>query len=204
MEIENNENTQARYLEMVDPSDVVVVVLGGGRGSRLHPLTVDRAKSAVSFGGKYRLIDICLSNCIHSNLTRIFILSQFGSMSLNRHIWQTYSSEVQGRGFIETITSEPSRGSGDEFQGTAEALRQAYRYIIHHDPKYVLVLNGDQIYKMDYRKMILWHQIHEAEVTVASQYISEDEVSERTLVRVDPDLRVAEFYERPRRADKLE
>lgn len=195
------ENTH--YLERVDPSETAVVVLGGGRGTRLSPLTRDCAKSAISFGGKYRLIDICLSNCQRSKLEKLFILTQFNDFSLNRHVWQSFSREFHGEAFIDIIATEPTREGADESQGTADALRQSLRYVTHHRPRNVLVLHGDQIYTMDYRKAILWHEIHEAEITVAGQYISVNEVPERTLLKVDSDLRVQQFYDKPRRSDKV-
>lgn len=195
---------QTQYLERVDPSEVAVIVLGGGRGTRLHPLTRDCSKSAISFGGKYRLIDVCLSNCQRSKLEKLFILTQFNDFSLNRHVWQAFSSEFHGEGFVDIISTGPSRDSNDNVQGTADALRQALPYVTHHQPRYVVVLHGDQIYGMDYRKALLWHEIHESEVTIAGQYISLNEIADRTLLRVDPELRVLEFYDRPRRSDKAD
>jgi glucose-1-phosphate adenylyltransferase len=197
-------NLRENYLELVDPADTVVVVLGGGRGDRLHPLTKSRAKPAVDFGGKYRLIDICLTNCLRSKLENIFILTQYNSFSLNRHVWQTYAGEMPGSGFIDIITSDFLPKGKKRPQGTADALRQALPYVLYHNPKHVLVLNGDQLYRMDYRELLLHHEICEADITVAGLYNTEDEIDERVLMRVDGDGRVHEFYARPRRADKVE
>ena len=201
-----------RELGLVDPGDVVVIVLGGGRGSRLYPLTRDRAKPAVGFGGKYRLVDIVLTNCIRSKLGRIFILTQFNSYSLNRHIWQTYSRFAPDEGIIDVIAAEQTRESGDWFQGTADAVRQSLRHVLHRHPRYVLILSADQIYSMDYRELLGWHQAHEADVTLAALCTPEDEVHRFGVVKVDEAMRVVGFHEKPEalaevadfRVDKLD
>jgi len=186
-----------RLLDIVDPSEVVVVVLGGGRGTRLYPLTRDRAKPAVSFGGKYRLVDITLTNCLRSRFDRIFILTQFNSFSLNRHVWQTYSREVSRNGFVDIVAAEETNERRDWFQGTADAVRQSLRYVLHHRPRYVLILSGDQIYSMDYRALLLWHQTHHADVTIAAHYTTQDKVNGLGVVRVDGSLAVTAFAEKP-------
>jgi len=188
---------------IVDPRDVVVVVLGGGRGSRLYPLTRDRAKPAVGFGGKYRLVDIVLTNCLRSKLGRIFILTQFNSFSLNRHIWQTYSSASPRNSYIDVIAAEQTSDSGDWFQGTADAVRQSLRHIRRGNPRYVLILSADQIYSMDYRELLAWHQDHEAEVTIAARATPAEEVHRLGVVRVDPSLRVVGFHEKPTNLDDV-
>ena len=190
-------DTDAQRLEVVDPSDVVVVVLGGGRGARLFPLTRDRAKPAVGFGGKYRLVDIPLTNCIRSKLTRIFILTQFNSFSLNRHIWQTYSRFAPADSMIEVIAAEQTQDSGDWFQGTADAVRQSLRHVLHRNPRYVLILSADQIYAMDYCELLRWHQSRGADVTIAALNTPEDRVSGLGVVKVDEQLRVVGFHEKP-------
>jgi len=187
-----------RELALVDPSDVVVIVLGGGRGTRLYPLTRDRAKPAVAFGGKYRLVDIVLTNCIRSKLNRIFILTQFNSYSLNRHIWQTYSRFAPDQGIIDVIAAEQTRESGDWFQGTADAVRQSLRHVLHRHPRYVLILSADQIYSMDYRRLLAWHQAREADVTLAALCTPEAEVHRLGVVKVDDAMRVAGFHEKPK------
>lgn len=187
-----------RLLDVVDPSEVVVVVLGGGRGSRLYPLTRDRAKPAVSFGGKYRLIDITLTNCLRSGFNRIFILTQFNSFSLNRHIWQTYSREVPRNGFVDIIAAEQTMERRDWFQGTADAVRQTLRHVLRHNPRYVLILSGDQIYSMDYRSLLLWHQTHHADVTIAAHYSGEEEIRGLGVVRANANLEVVGFCEKPK------
>lgn len=188
---------KAWLLDVVDPSEVVVVVLGGGRGSRLYPLTRDRAKPAVGFGGKYRLIDITLTNCLRSRFNRIFILTQFNSFSLNRHIWQTYSREMPRDGFVDVVAAEQTMKREDWFQGTADAVRQSLRHVLRHKPRYVLILSGDQIYSMDYRSLLLWHQTQHADATIAAHYSAENEISALGVVKVTPNLDVAAFCEKP-------
>ncbi len=194
----NKTSQKEWFLDSVDPSDVVVVVLGGGRGTRLYPLTRDRAKPAVSFGGKYRLIDVTLTNCLRSGFEKIFILTQFNSFSLNRHIWQTYSREVQRNGFIDVIAAEQTNEKRDWFQGTADAVRQSLRYILFHSPRYVLILSADQIYCMDYRQLLLWHQTNQTDITIAAHYTLPEDIHSFGVVQIDRDMRVRNFYEKPR------
>ena len=191
-------------VETVDPSDVTVVVLGGGRGSRLYPLTRDRAKPAVGFGGKYRLVDIVLTNCLRSKLSRIFILTQFNSYSLNRHIWQTYSRFALGdEGIIDVIAAEQTPESRDWFQGTADAVRQSLRHVLVRNPRHVLVLSADQIYAMDYRELLAWHVEHGAHVTIAALRTPEQEVHRLGVVQVDEAMRVVGFAEKPKSLDEV-
>ena len=191
--------TQSDWLlDAVDPTDVAVVVLGGGRGTRLYPLTRDRAKPAVGFGAKYRLIDITLTNCLRSRFERIFILTQFNSFSLNRHIWQTYSRETHHDGAIEVIAAEQTMESADWFQGTADAVRQSLKHVLYRDPRHVLILSADQLYSMDYRALLLSHQTRRADVTIAARYTPPEQIRSLGVVQVDADLRVVGFHEKPR------
>ena len=195
---------KTQSLEQVDPSRVTVVVLGGGRGSRLYPLTRDRAKPAVGFGGKYRLVDIVMTNCLRSKLNRIFILTQFNSYSLNRHIWQTYSRYAPSdEGIIDVIAAEQTEENRDWFQGTADAVRQVLRHVLYRNPRYVLILSADQIYSMDYREMLAWHQAHDAHVTLAALCTSEREVHRLGVVKVDGEMRVVGFAEKPETLDEV-
>jgi len=196
-------NTGKRNAQTVDPEDTVVVVLGGGRGTRLCPLTRDRAKPAVSFGGKYRLIDIPLSNCLRSKFDRIFILTQFNSFSLNRHIWQTYSRFTSQDSFIDVIAAEQTTESGDWFQGPADAVRQSLRYVLDHDPRHVLVISADQIYTMDYRDLLHSHRSREADVTIAAHYVPEAQVRSLGIVKVNRAMRVVGFREKPNDPDDV-
>ena len=190
--------------ERVDPSNVSVVILGGGRGNRLYPLTKYRAKPAVGFGGKYRLVDIVLTNCLRSKLSRIFILTQFNSYSLNRHIWQTYSPfALSDESIIDVIAAEQTPTNRDWFQGTADAVRQCLRHVLARNPRHVLVLSADQIYAMDYRDLLAWHLDHGAHVTIAALCTPEAEVHRLGVVQVDERMRVAGFAEKPETLDEV-
>ena len=145
---------------------VVALILGGGRGTRLYPLTAERAKPAVPLGGRYRLVDIPLSNCIHSNVRRIFVLTQFNSASLHRHINNTYEFDNFSGGFVEILAAEQRAESGDWFQGTADAVRKHLREIDHLQASHFLILSGDQLYRMDYRDMLETHVDNDADITV--------------------------------------
>lgn len=183
--------------------DVLVVILGGGQGKRLFPLTRNRAKPAVSFGGKYRLIDIPITNCLHSDFNQIFILTQFNSFSLNRHIWQSYSQEISRGGFIDVVAAEQTIARGDWFQGTADAVRQTMQYILYHKPKYVLILSGDQVYSMDYGELLSWHREHDAQITIAANYSHPDRLHGLGVVKVNKDAAVLDFYEKPKSVDEV-
>src|ERR1700742_386140 len=139
-------------------SKVICIVLGGGQGSRLYPLTALRSKPAVPVAGKYRLIDIPISNCINSGMRRIYVLTQFLSVSLHRHIANTYKFDPFSRGFVEVLAAQQTNETADWYQGTADAVRQNVRYI-HEDPcQYVLILSGDQIYRMDFQHLLRTHR----------------------------------------------
>ncbi|NQT87410.1 NTP transferase domain-containing protein [bacterium] len=187
--------------DRIDPRDVAVIVLGGGRGSRLYPLTRDRAKPAVNFGGKYRLVDITLTNCLRSKLDNIYIVTQFNSFSLNRHIWQTYSRTLQGDSYIDVIAAEQTEENRDWFQGTADAVRQSLRHVLRTNPRYILILSADQIYNMDYRDLLRAHLEQKADVTIAARFTPEENVHSLGVVGVDETLRVTRFFEKP---DRLE
>ena len=177
--------------------DVLVIVLAGGAGERLAPLTKDRAKPAVYFGGPYRIIDFVLSNCINSGLRHVFIATQYKSLSLNRHIRQgwTVVSEELGE-FIEILP--PQKRVGEQwYQGTADAVYQNLYSIVRETPKYVVVLAGDHVYKMDYQKMLRFHQDMAAEVTLAAIEVPIEDGKRFGIVAVDEQDRVTEFLEKP-------
>ena len=138
-------------------NDVLAIILGGGQGSRLFPLTQQRSKPAVPIGGKYRLIDIPISNCLHADLRRIFVLTQFNSASLNHHVSQTYRMDPFSHGFVDIIAAEQTPDSSSWFQGTADAVRQAARHFSRYDADYYLILAGDHLYRMDYGLMLDAH-----------------------------------------------
>ena len=146
---------------------VVAVILGGGAGSRLYPLTSTRSKPAVPIGGKYRLVDIPISNCINSNINRMFVLTQYNSASLNKHIKNTYQFSAFSSGFVDILAAEQTPDSLGWFQGTADAVRQSLKHIGNNDFEYVLILSGDQLYQMDFRDMLENHIARDAAISAA-------------------------------------
>ena len=147
--------------------NTIAVILGGGRGERLYPLTKDRAKPAVPIAGKFRLIDIPVSNCLYADIESIFVLTQFNSTSLNRHIVQTYRFSMLSRGYIQILAAQQTQENTDWYQGTADAVRQNLKRFLDINPKYILILSGDQLYRMDYKAMLKEHIDNNAEITVA-------------------------------------
>jgi glucose-1-phosphate adenylyltransferase len=186
-----------------DPmQDVLGVILGGGRGTRLFPLTRLRSKPAVPIAGKYRLIDIPVSNCINSSVNRIFVLTQYNSQSLNRHLFQTYKFDVFSSGFVNVLAAEQTEESPDWFQGTADAVRQSMRHLRSHRHREVLILSGDQLYQMDYRKMVAAHRSQMADATVAVIPVSEEQTAGLGILKTDAHGRIVHFEEKPSR-DRL-
>jgi glucose-1-phosphate adenylyltransferase len=183
-------------------NDVLTVVLGGGRGTRLFPLTHLRSKPAVPIGGKYRLIDIPLSNCLHAGLKRIFVLTQFNSASLNRHITKTYHLDMFSDGFVEVLAAEQTPEGEKWFQGTADAVRQATRHFRNVDAEYYLILAGDHIYRMDFAELIDAHIERNADITIAAQPVSADDATQMGIFRFDPDGQITGFEEKPK-AERL-
>lgn len=177
---------------------VVAVVLGGGRGSRLFPLTHERAKPAVPLFGKYRLIDITLSNCINSGINRVFVLTQFLSASLHRHIMMTYKFDSFSRGFVEILAAEQTERGQDWFQGTADAVRSTLHHIRHFASRETLILSGDHLYRMDYSKMVAHHREADAKLTIAAYLVNREDASRMGLMRVDEDGTILEFVEKPK------
>jgi glucose-1-phosphate adenylyltransferase len=180
--------------------DVLAIILGGGRGTRLFPLTLKRSKPAVPIGGKYRLIDIPISNCLNSNLRHIFVLTQFNSESLNTHIGQTYKFDVFSTGFVTVLAAEQTDEGGNWFQGTADAVRQSLRHMRRAAAKDMLILSGDQLYQMDYRQMLRTHRESNADATVAVIPVSEEQTSGFGILRADATGRIVHFDEKPPRA----
>jgi glucose-1-phosphate adenylyltransferase len=183
---------------------IIALVLGGGRGTRLHPLTAERSKPAVPLGGRYRLVDIPLSNCIHSGINRMFVLTQFNSASLHRHINNTYKFDNFSKGFVEILAAEQRAESGDWFQGTADAVRKHLREINHLQASQYLVLSGDQLYRMDYRTMLATHLRADADITVAVLPVTREQASGFGILNVDPEGRIIEFVEKPTSDETLE
>jgi glucose-1-phosphate adenylyltransferase len=178
-------------------SEVLALILGGGRGSRLFPLTQQRSKPAVPIGGMYRLIDIPISNCLHADVRRIFVLTQFNSASLNRHIGQTYRMDLFSQGFVEILAAEQTPDNPNWFQGTADAVRQAVRHFARHAADYYLVLAGDHLYRMDYSDMVEAHVDRRADITIAAQPVAADDATEMGIFRFDRAGQIVAFEEKP-------
>lgn len=177
--------------------DVTAIILGGGRGSRLFPLTLQRSKPAVSFMGKFRLIDIPISNCINSDIRRVFVLTQFLSASLHRHIMQTYMFDTFTDGFVDILAAEQTIARSDWFQGTADAVRATLAHTSYYPAKQMLILGGDHLYRMDYQKLVQFHRERKADITVCVQPVPKAEAARMGLIRVDAESRITEFVEKP-------
>ncbi len=178
--------------------NVLTLVLGGGRGTRLYPLTKLRSKPAVPLGGKYRLIDIPLSNCINSGLNRIYVLTQFNSVSLHRHIRRTYTFDAFEGGFVEILAAQQTLENADWYQGTADAVRQNLRYLQQPGIDFIFVLSGDQLYRMDFMDMLRVHRESKADVTIAALPMPREAASGLGIMRVDEAGRVVGFLEKPK------
>jgi glucose-1-phosphate adenylyltransferase len=180
-------------------NEVLALILGGGQGSRLFPLTQHRSKPAVPIAGQYRLIDIPVSNCLHADMRRIFVLTQFNSASLNRHIAQTYRMDMFNQGFVEILAAELTPDNSNWFQGTADAVRQAARHFARYEADYYLILAGDQLYRMDYGDLIDAHVDRKADITIAAQPVGAEEASAMGIFRFDRSGQIAAFEEKPTR-----
>src|SRR5688572_7717839 len=184
---------------MAITNEVLALILGGGQGSRLFPLTQHRSKPAVPIGGKYRLIDIPVSNCLHADVRRIFVLTQFNSASLNRHIAQAYRMDLFSPGFVEILAAEQTPDNPNWYQGTADAVRQAARHFERYDADYYLILAGDHLYRMDYLDMVEAHIDRRADITIAAQPVSIDDASGMGIFSLDRAGQIAAFEEKPSR-----
>jgi len=178
-------------------NSVVAVILGGGQGTRLYPLTQLRSKPAVPLAGKYRLVDIPISNCINSGLRHIFVLSQFQSASLNRHVARTYRFDPFSRGFVEILAAEQTDESMDWYQGTADAVRKQLRRFLRRGVESILVLSGDQLYIMDFRRILEAHTASHADITVAATPVIERDATEYGILHIDGFGTVVDFVEKP-------
>ena len=183
---------------MPSMNDVLGVIMGGGRGSRLHPLTQMRSKPAVPIAGKYRLIDIPISNCINSGIFRVAVLTQFNSVSLHRHISQAYNFDVFHTGWVQIWAAEQTPQSADWYQGTADAVRKQLFEIQSTGAEYVMILAGDHLYRMDYRDMAKFHWKKKADITVAVQPVARSEAFRFGLLKVEADGHITSFAEKPK------
>ena len=184
--------------------EVLAVILGGGRGTRLFPLTQMRSKPAVPIAGQYRLIDIPISNCINSNIFKIAVLTQFNSVSLHRHITDTYQFDRFHSGWVQIWAAEQTMDNADWYQGTADAVRKQLSQIVSANCKYVLILAGDHLYRCNYDEMLQYHISHKAAVTVAVQPVRKDEASRFGLLKTNEEGRIVDFKEKPKDPEVLE
>ena len=185
---------------------VIAVILGGGRGTRLFPLTRDRAKPSVPIAGKFRLVDIPISNCLHSGLEKIYVLTQFNSVSLNRHIAQTYRFDTYRRGFVQILAAQQTLMGEEWYQGTADAIKHNQPYILNPRFKndHVLILAGDHLYRMDYQKMLAVHTESNADITVSVIPVEKEITSGLGILQADASGRIVDFVEKPQTEEELQ
>ena len=176
---------------------MVAVILGGGEGRRLQPLTRDRCKPAVPLAGKYRLVDIPVSNCINSGIRRINLLTQFNSVSLHQHMQNTYHFDQFHSGYVRILAAQQTPGKETWFQGTADAVRQSLRYVLDRHPEYVLILSGDQLYRMDFEEVLAEHVAKKAEVTICTKPVPRREAGALGIMQADEEGRIVRFVEKP-------
>lgn len=178
---------------------VISIVLGGGRGTRLNPLTSTRSKPAVPIAGKYRLVDIPISNCLNAGYNRIFVLTQFNSASLNTHIKNTYNFSIFDKGFVDILAAEQTHDGDDWYQGTADAVRKIGKYLEVHDYDYLLILSGDQLYQMDFCKLIDFHVEKGAEITLATIPVNAKDATSFGILKSDENNLITSFIEKPKK-----
>ena len=177
--------------------NVLSIILGGGQGSRLYPLTESRSKPAVPIAGKYRLVDIPISNCINSDIKRMYVLTQFNSASLNRHIKNTYHFSFFSKAFVDVLAAEQTPTNQGWFQGTADAVRQSMHHFLRHDFEYALILSGDQLYQMDYSKMIDAHKKANAKISIATIPVNAKDATSFGILKADDKNVITSFIEKP-------
>jgi len=178
---------------------VIAVILGGGAGTRLYPLTASRSKPAVPIAGKYRLVDIPISNCINSGINRMFVLTQFNSASLNKHIKNTYHFSIFSSAFVDILAAEQTPDNPSWYQGTADAVRQSLRHLNQHECEYVLILSGDQLYQMDFQKMLQHHKETGADISIATIPVPAREASDFGILKSDENNLITSFIEKPKK-----
>ncbi|HEY2615267.1 MAG TPA: glucose-1-phosphate adenylyltransferase [Chthoniobacterales bacterium] len=201
METKGRSTPAGSYSPALPPGTMertLAVIMGGGAGTRLFPLTKDRAKPAVPLGGKYRLVDIPISNCLNSGLRSIYVLTQFNSMSLHRHIQASYKFDNFSRNFVDILAAQQTPEGSEWYQGTADAVRQNMRYFLERPFDYYLILSGDQLYRMDFRALLHQHIRSGADITLATKAIAREQVSEFGIMQSDAHRRVTKFVEKPK------
>jgi glucose-1-phosphate adenylyltransferase len=179
-------------------SKVLSIILGGGQGSRLFPLTRDRSKPAVPLAGKYRIVDIPISNCINSDLRRIYLLTQFNSTSLHRHVSTSYKFDQFSGGFVEILAAQQTFADTSWYQGTADAVRKNLVHFLDHDFEYALILSGDQLYRMDFRRIIAQHAESSADLTIATIPVTRKDASALGIMQINEERRITRFVEKPK------
>lgn len=179
--------------------NTLALILGGGAGTRLFPLTAARSKPAVPIAGKYRLVDIPISNCMNSGINRMFVLTQYNSASLNKHIKNTYHFSMFSSAFVDILAAEQTPDNQGWYQGTADAVRQCLRHVEQHDAEYVLILSGDQLYQMDFQKMLEDHVEHGADISIATIPVAEREAPEFGILKSDANHNITSFIEKPKK-----
>ncbi len=184
--------------QTINTSNVLSVIMGGGQGTRLFPLTKERAKPAVPLAGKYRIVDIPISNCINSGLRRIYLLTQFNSASLHRHISQSYKFDHFSGGFVELLAAEQTFTDTSWYQGTADAVRKNLMHFLTHDFEYLLILSGDQLYRMDFRDIINQHAESGADITIATIPVSRRDAQSFGIMQINEERRITRFVEKPK------
>jgi glucose-1-phosphate adenylyltransferase len=177
--------------------DVISVILGGGRGTRLFPLTLNRSKPAVPIGGKYRIIDVPVSNCLHSDIRRIYVLTQYQSESLNKHLSSTYKFDIFSSGFVTAVAADQTEERSDWFQGTADAVRRSMRHVGNEPWDDIVILSGDQLYRMDFHEMLRTHRESRADATIAMKAVPPEQTSAFGIMKVDKTGRIVHFDEKP-------
>lgn len=188
----------------ISNTSVLCVVMGGGQGTRLFPLTKDRAKPAVPLGGKYRLVDVPISNCINSRFRRVYVLTQFNSASLHRHISQSYKFDHFSGGFVEILAAQQTFSDTSWYEGTADAVRKNLIHFLDHNFDYLLILSGDQLYRMDFQQVIMQHEEAGAEITIATIPVGRKEAQACGILQVNEERRISRFVEKPKEADVLD
>jgi glucose-1-phosphate adenylyltransferase len=176
---------------------VIAIILGGGQGSRLYPLTESRSKPAVPIGGKYRLVDIPISNCMNSDIFRMFVLTQFNSASLNAHIKNTYNFSIFSKNFVDILAAEQTPDNPTWFQGTADAVRQCMPHFLNHEFDYALILSGDQLYQMDFNEMLEAHIKNEADISIATLPVNDKDAPEFGILKTNSESCIESFIEKP-------
>src|SRR5436309_8959395 len=184
--------------------NTLAIIMGGGAGTRLFPLTKDRAKPAVPLGGKYRLVDIPISNCLNSSLRSIYVLTQFNTMSLHRHIQASYKFDSFTRSFVDILAAQQTPEHSGWYQGTADAVRQNMRYFLERPFQYFLILSGDQLYRMDFRLLLEQHIRSGADITLATKPVHRTQASDFGIMCSDVDRRITRFVEKPKEARVLD